>query len=161
MLLVWLTDELLFSPGVPAAALLLPSPACSVLGADSAPFTCSPLPSCVTPDPFITSQQRQLFRVIDWPFCSGFMYGNCKAAEDVWQAVEVLFLSIKIAKYMFNEVIWIITLAYHNASCSFIHCMELKKKSIINGKNNIYFYPKYMSRNAGIVTSEYQSMSLI
>lgn len=32
----------------------------------------------------------------------------------------------------------------------------IKKKNIINGKNNIYFYLKYMSRNAGIVTSEYE-----
>lgn len=83
------------------------------------------------------------------------MYGNCKTAEDVWQPVEVLFLSIKIAKYMFNEIIWIIARSYHNASCSFIQCMD-KNISSINGKNNIYFYPKYMSRNAGIVTSEYE-----
>lgn len=37
--LVRLIDELLFSQGVPTAALLLPSPACSMLGGDSAPFS--------------------------------------------------------------------------------------------------------------------------
>lgn len=78
------------------------------------------------------------------------MYGNCKTAEDVWQAVEVLFLSIKIARYMFNETIWIIALSYHNTSCSFIHCMD-KNIGSINEKK-IYFYPKYMNWNTGIVT---------
>lgn len=56
---------------------------------------------------------------------------------------------------MFNEIIWIITLSYQNASCSFIHCMD-KNISSINEKKNIYFYAKYMSRNTGIVTSEYE-----
>lgn len=56
---------------------------------------------------------------------------------------------------MFNEIIWIIALSYDNASCSFIQCMD-KNINSINEKNNIYFYPKYMSRNDGIVTSEYE-----
>lgn len=66
------------------------------------------------------------------------MYGDCKTAEDVWQPVEVLFLQMKIAKDTFKEIIGIIKLSYHNASCSFIHCMaknissinEPKKKSL-------------------------------
>lgn len=75
----------LFSPGVPAAALLLSQPCLLHAVRWLCSFQCSPLPSCVTPDPFIHSQRRQLFSVADWPFCSGFMYGNCKTAEDVWQ----------------------------------------------------------------------------
>lgn len=55
---------------------------------------------------------------------------------------------------MFNEIVWIITLSYLNVSGSFIHCMD-KNLSIINEKNNIYFYPKYMCRSPGIIKSEY------
>lgn len=52
---------------------------------------------------------------------------------------------------MFNETIWIIALSYHNTSCSSIHCMD-KNINSINEQNSIYFYPKYMGRNTGIVT---------
>lgn len=83
------------------------------------------------------------------------MCGDCKTDEDVWQ-LEVLVLQMKIAKDTFKEIIGIIKLSYHNASGFFIHYM-VKNINNINEhtKKEIYFYPKYASRNTGTVTPEY------